>query len=690
MRTKFVLPAFVHVSILFAGCSSGEDFPTDTVSQSVMVDFSELPEYRQIDGTGNNVQFPQRGSAGSILKRLSPPAYADGAGALAGPDRPGPREISNAVVAQSGSIPDPDQVTDMFWLWGQFLDHDVDLTFTSTEAADIAVPTGDPLFDPLSTGTEVIPFDRSASTPVAGVRQQRNEITAYIDGSNVYGSTTQHANSLRALDGSGRLITGPGNLLPMQNGFFVAGDERANENIYLTAMHTLFMREHNYWADFFKAERPYLSGESVYKLARAVVGSEIQAITYNEFLPLLLGPNALAPYTGYKPLADAGIATEFATAAYRLGHSLLNGTLLRLEADGTSIPEGPIQLRDAFFNPAELVASGGITPLLRGAAAQTAQSLDVHIVDDVRNFLFGDPGQGGLDLASLNLQRGRDHGIGSYTQVRAALGLPAVTSFAAITSDPYVQSSLASVYGDVDEVDLWVGGLAEDQVAGSMVGPTFQAILVNQFTRSRNGDRFFYESYLPVNMRTTVRHTRLATVIRRNTEATILDLPQAVMQQIQPAASSSFGFESAAEWSVANGAISSNTDYQTDGNASLNVVGTGYVTVTNNAPFPASVLAGHETVKVDVFIPEQISSFYNAGSAQMTLNCTGAGINQAFLGHVELTYMPRGQFNTVSYLLPNSVKTQLAQHPAAGCNVTVALSLDGASAPYALDRLRAD
>jgi hypothetical protein len=94
-------------------------------------------------------------------------------------------------------------------------------------------------------------------------------------------------------------------------------------------------------------------------------------------------------------------------------------------------------------------------------------------------FLFGPPGSGGFDLASLNIQRGRD--LADCNTVRAAYGLPRVTTFAQITSNTNVQAKLQQLYGSVSNIGLWVGGLAEDHVAGGGVGPLFTLIIVNQF-----------------------------------------------------------------------------------------------------------------------------------------------------------------------------------------------------------------
>ncbi|HYU31728.1 MAG TPA: peroxidase family protein [Thermoanaerobaculia bacterium] len=475
-------------------------------------------DFRSLDGSGNNPAQPQWGRARTTLLRRTTVGYADGAGAPAGEDRPSARVISNTCAAADRSRPNARGASDFVVQWGQFLDHDLDLVLTSpTEPFNIEVPRGDPQFDPAATGTQVIPLSRSLAITAGGVRQQVNTITAYIDASQVYGSDEERALALRALDGTGRLKSSAGSLLLLDTtGSFVAGDIRVNEQVGLTAMHTVFLREHNFWADRIREDHPEPSDEQVYLQARAIVGAEIQAVTYNEFLPVLLGRGAIRPYRGYRPQVNAGIENVFAAAAYRLGHSMLSATLLRIGANGRSIAQGNIALADAFFNPTA-IRQIGIDPYLRGMAAQRAQEIDNQVVDAVRNFLFGAPGAGGFDLASLNVQRGRDHGLPGYNQVRADYGLPRVASFAGISADPAVQSKLATVYGSPDDVDVWVGGLAEDHVPGAMVGPTFFAILRDQFERLRDGDRFWYESYLPPDLVQMVRGQTLARIIRRNT-----------------------------------------------------------------------------------------------------------------------------------------------------------------------------
>ncbi|MGE9270955.1 MAG: peroxidase family protein, partial [Verrucomicrobiales bacterium] len=443
------------------------------------------------------------------------------------------REVSNAVVDQEEDIKNRRGATDFLWQWGQFLDHDLTETPTIVpeEPFDIYIPEGDIWFDPEGTNSAVLSFDRSYYELEHGVREQVNDLTSFIDGSNVYGSDETRSYALRQLDGSGMLKTTTsdyGDLLPYNEGgfknvpdesafWFIAGDTRVNEQVGLTALHTLFVREHNYWAQQYREGNPSATGDEIFEYARQIVGAEMQHITYEEYLPVILGHHALPPYQGYAEDVDPRIANEFATAAYRFGHTLCSPSLLRLDENGDTAEEGDLELSAAFFDPTQ-IENYGIETLLRGLAGQECQELDHQVVDGLRNFLFGSPGAGGIDLPSLNMQRGRDHGLPSYTEVREALGFPPAEDFSDITPNEELQESLAAVYDDVEQVDLWIGGLCEPHVRGAMVGPVFHAILTDQFRRLRDGDRFWYRHALSDELLELVEEQSLAEIIRRNTD----------------------------------------------------------------------------------------------------------------------------------------------------------------------------
>jgi hypothetical protein len=495
-------------------------------------------DIRTYDGSGNNLANPAWGQAGTDLLRIAPAAYGDGVSTPAGAGLPGPRDISNALNPQPKDDPNSLNLSDFIYAWGQFIDHDLDLTpVGTTEPLNIPVPTGDPWFDPAGTGTQVIFDSRSVFDPATGTgpdnpRQQPNAITAFLDGSVLYGSDPARAAALRTFAG-GHLKTSAGNLLPIDtfalpgendtgqfplSQLFLTGDVRGNENVLLVTIETLFVREHNRVADLYAAAHPDWTDEQLYQAARQVVGAEIESITYNEFLPALLGPGALPAYAGYDPSVNPGIANEFSTAAFRIGHSQLNGDIQFLDDSGNPI-RPPLDLAQAFDNP-QPVEQAGIDPILKYLASDTAQEVNTQVIDEIRNMLFGPPGSGGQDLLSLDIQRGRDHGLADYNTVRQAYGLPAVTSFAQISSDPTVQAQLEALYGDVNHLDLLVGGLAEDHLPGSSVGPTFQAILVDQFQRTRAGDRLWFENTFSGAALGQLEQVTLADVIRWNTNLT--------------------------------------------------------------------------------------------------------------------------------------------------------------------------
>jgi len=504
-------------------------------------------KYRTFDGSANNASNPQWGKANTPLLRITSASYEDNISTLAkrGGIDINPRTISNTVCKQDNPRRNKNGLSDFMWAWGQFLDHEMDLSHTDqSDSADIVVPVGD---EQLPSGGR-IPFSRSEFDPSSGEqmgtpRQQVNVLPAYIDASNVYGSNILRASALRAFDGSGRLKTsnGPaGEFLPYNlAGFpnaelpgtnsaslFIAGDIRVNEHAILTSMHTLFMREHNRLCMEIIAHDPGLFGddETIYQQARKIVGGLMQAITYNEFLPALLGPNALNPYSGYDDSVDASISNIFANACYRLGHSMLSSEIT-LGVHGRKIA-----LRDSFFDP-NLVIYNGIEPFLSGLATQLMGEIDTTIVEDVRSFLFGPPNpqqQTLLDLPAINIQRGRDHGLPDYNQCRIDLGLTSYTLFAEITSDTELQEKLENVYGDVNNIDPWIGCLAEDHLPGANVGEFIFTVLADQFTRLRDGDRYWFEhdAELSADLQDEIHNTCLSDIIHRNTN--ICELPQNV------------------------------------------------------------------------------------------------------------------------------------------------------------------
>lgn len=141
-------------------------------------------------------------------------------------------------------------------------------------------------------------------------------------------------------------------------------------------MHTLWFREHNRVVDGLHVVNPHWDGDMLYHEARKIIGAIMQHITYQHWLPLIIGPEGMdlmQPYRGYDPQLDATISNVFATAALRMGHGMIQPVLQRLNASFQPIPQGHLLLQDAFFAPWRLVEQGGVDPILRGLFAGAAK-----------------------------------------------------------------------------------------------------------------------------------------------------------------------------------------------------------------------------------------------------------------------------------------------------------------------------
>jgi peroxidase len=493
-------------------------------------------EFRTIDGAGNNLADTGLNAAGDAFTRIAQARFADGVSQMVG--GPNPRTVSNEVVGEGeAATPNGQGLSGMMYAWGQFIDHD--LTRSPSDGVtniSVTVPAGDPDFP---DGTTILltraVTDATSGTGPGNPAQPVNAVTAWLDASMVYGSSAVIAASLRGADG--RMLTSPGDNLPIVNGMFVAGDVRAAENPALTALQTLFVREHNWQVERLAAENPALSGDELYETARAIVGAEIAHVTYSEFLPALLGPGAIPVYEGYEAAIDPRLSVEFSGAAYRWGHSTVSAETERKDEFGAVIGDG-LELRDAFFMPpAAFAADSGAHGFLRHLSTDLAQAMDARIVDDLRNFLF-DAGVG-QDLAAVNIQRGRDFGLATLNGTRVALGLTPYGEFEQITDDAATVEALRTAYGgNVDAIDLWTGGLSEKLVSGAFLGETFGTIVARQFTALRDGDRLWYQNQgFDAQTLSTIEATSLSDIIRRNTDTQFLQDDVFIFHERRDAAS---------------------------------------------------------------------------------------------------------------------------------------------------------
>ncbi len=237
---------------------------------------------------------------------------------------------------------------------------------------------------------------------------------------------------------------------------FITGDGRGNENIGLTAVHTVFHAEHNrLWTDIqnvitsattgstglsanalsnFKnawkmsAGGTEWNGERLFQASRLITEMEYQHLVFGEFARKV--QPLIKPFVAYDPTIRPDITAEFAHAVYRYGHSQLNQTVDRTSATGADLS---VPLLYAFLNPTEfnqphtypsgnsngspLDGAAAAGSILRGMTNQTGNEIDEFVTGALRNSLLGLP----LDLATLNLARGRDAGVPSLNSFRTSL-----------------------------------------------------------------------------------------------------------------------------------------------------------------------------------------------------------------------------------------------------------------------------
>ncbi|XP_067143854.1 peroxidase-like [Centruroides vittatus] len=531
-------------------------------------------KYRTSDGSCNNLNNLSWGKSFTPFQRFLPPKYFDGIDApriaADGGPLPSARDVSDAAN------PDKDVPNAIFTLiimqWAQFVDHDITLTAITKNKDNEGILCCDPkiqrnpkLLHPACFPIAIskndrfyskfnescMEFVRSLAAPkpecTLGSREQINQLTAFLDGSNVYGSTEEEANSLRSFkEGKLKILKLHGEqFLPQEQhksedcaiqeqACFLAGDERVNEQINLAIMHTLWMREHNRVAKELKKQNPGWNDQILYLESRRIVGAEIQHITYNEFLPLLLGNNIVSSYGllpkpygkifDYDPKLNPSIANGFATAAYRYGHTLVQGFIDLLERNGEVKEKVP--LSSTFFNPILLYRPKYFSKFVRGLVGQPAQKYDRFITSQLTNHLFQPHGHHfGLDLVALNTQRGRDHGIPPYNEWRRWCKLKPFESFDELNRlmTPQSVEAYKKLYRSVEDIDLFTAGVSERSVPDGTLGETFACIVGEQFRRLKFGDRFWYEngkleSSFTDDQLAEIRKTSLSRILCDNTK----------------------------------------------------------------------------------------------------------------------------------------------------------------------------
>ncbi|KAJ3596396.1 hypothetical protein NHX12_002803 [Muraenolepis orangiensis] len=490
-------------------------------------------EVPRCDGWYNNLGYPKRGAVGSHLMRLLPAHYSDG---VYQPikDHPNPRRLSRSLTSGPSGLPSTHNQTVLSVFFGYHLTFEIfdsRLPGCPPEFMNIDIPKGDPVFDPSSTGDVQLPFQRGpwekdSSQSPNNPRTQVNLATAWIDGSSIYGPSSSWSDTLRSFSG-GRLASGPQWNMPKQNGgrflmwsapdpstgrhgpagLYELGNAWANENVFTAAEAIVWFRYHNHLASRLQEVHPGWSDEKLFQHARKTVVATFQNIALYEWLPVYLGNGTLPPYPGYQKFIDPGISPEFEVAAIRLGITTVPpGVYMRnktchfreiVNIDGSVSPA--LRLCNSFWKreSVNIKTGGDIDDLIMGMASQIAEKMDHVVVEDLRDYMYGPLRFTRSDLVALTVQRGRDYGLPTYNEVRRALDLPPVKTFQEInpelsSSHPQLFRDVAELYGgDVSKLELFPGGLLE---ALDGPGPVFSSVVLDQFERIRNGDRFWFEN----------------------------------------------------------------------------------------------------------------------------------------------------------------------------------------------------
>jgi len=368
------------------------------------------------------------------------------------------RELSKTVFNGGPNNPlDPRGLSALALSFGQFMDHEIVLSSEDHSRPNMQLAFNEYI------DMSITHFAKRLN-PVHGRPELNASRTPLIDASVVYGDAFSTPEELAAIrsEGDCRLrMSARGTLLPLDPSSarpgFAAGDKRNSEQAVLHVMHILFAREHNRLCDVLDlspATRDWSEEDKFWK-AREVLIAKQQHIVYTDWLPAILGSQTHLLDDTPMLHDTPRVAMEFAVAAGRW-HTLVPHKI------------GEFNLTQLFFTYNMMVQHGPGT-VLHALATSRAAAADLFIADDLREFLFGDYG---LDLAAINLVRGREIGMGKYTELCECYSMQADESHG------------------FEELHLAL--LAEPLVEGSSLPHSMAVVVAEQYRRLRELDPHFY------------------------------------------------------------------------------------------------------------------------------------------------------------------------------------------------------
>ncbi|WP_372344865.1 peroxidase family protein [Streptomyces sp. KL116D] len=499
--------------------------PPKTRSVPVPVD-ERLRTSRSYDGTYNDLSAPKMGAVGAAFGRNLKPVYRPDLF-----DTPNPVTVSRQLLTRESFVP-ATSLNVLAAAWIQFQVHDWVNHRRHKEGGktvEVPLPPGGGTWVNHPDGPEenVMRFAENEGIDLPGDEPPilfGNTASHWWDGSEVYGGDEDTARQLREPDGGARLLLDGGHIPIDRTGIPITGF-KDNWWMGLSAMHTLFAREHNTVCDALRAQYPSMSEDRIYHTARLVVSALIAKIHTVEWTPAILATKAI----------DIGLRTNWEGPPRnwlnQLGLWLLESHAL------TGIPKTMPDHHGAPYSLTEdFVTVYRMHPLIpddyelrehhfgqrletvgfhdiQGAAAES-QIRKTGLADTLYSFGIAHPGaitlhnypkslqhfqrEGEIiDLSVVDLVRTRRRGVPRYNDFRAGLHKERIRRFEDLTREPETLARLKEVYRSVDEIDTVVGLFAENPPTGFGFSDTAFRIFILMATRRLQSDRFLTVDYRP-------------------------------------------------------------------------------------------------------------------------------------------------------------------------------------------------
>ncbi|CRK86353.1 CLUMA_CG000238, isoform A, partial [Clunio marinus] len=478
------------------------------------------PKYRSINGYGNNLKNPYWGSSGVPFGRFTPKTYDDGIHAVrksvTGRELPSARKLVTDVLLKAEKANPPSRTPNMLInLIVLYLTHDMAFQapvegitrekirccskqnknvlppdFLNSACLPISVPDDDPFYKAKNVGCLNMIRAQQSTTPY---KLQSGEIlnkaTSFMDHSIIYGAEESDTNKIRTFS-NGKLRIPSNKVLPTdKNGNYLDSSLRLVVAPIGAVWPALFAKNHNYLADGLVGVNPQWDDERIFQEARRINIAVFQSGIFTGRIIETVFKKRVEET--YNEAFDASTSLEF-SASYRLGHFYLQDDMWLVDVNDPQkiekiLHSDALGRIDLFENNFDETVRGVLL-----------QPLNFNQFSDeiVNKFAKNEDGIG-LDLLSIDIQRGRDHGHPTFLDARRKCGFNSdFKSFDDLIAI-FPQSNvdlLKAIYDDVEDIDLHVGGFLEtfSTLDNVLAGETYGCIIGEQYRRTMGGDAYFY------------------------------------------------------------------------------------------------------------------------------------------------------------------------------------------------------